>query len=111
MKFLLQVTRNHVRAFDALLDYYEDMGDQLEVLAHHQSFFESKENEHLNAVLEMIFRDILEFHAKALSYFRQKSKHHAHPPFGIPQAEHSLQDGGPCSMSPGTRSVLVSPSQ
>jgi len=74
MKFLLQVTRNHVRAFDALLDHYEDMGEQLEALAHHQSLFESPENGHLNTVLEMIYRDILDFHAKALSYFRQKSK-------------------------------------
>ncbi|KAK1753778.1 hypothetical protein QBC47DRAFT_387120 [Echria macrotheca] len=72
LKFLLQVTRNHVKAFDALLEHYEDMGEQLEVLAHHQSLFESTENGYLNAVLEMIFRDILDFHAKALSYFRQK---------------------------------------
>ncbi|KAK4209645.1 hypothetical protein QBC37DRAFT_430021 [Rhypophila decipiens] len=72
MKFLLQVTRNHVKAFDALLDHYEDMGEQLEVLAHHQPLFEMRENGHLNNVLEMIFSDILDFHAKAMSYFRQK---------------------------------------
>lgn len=43
MKFLLQVTRNYVKAFDALLDHYEDMGEQLEVLAHHQPLFELRE--------------------------------------------------------------------
>jgi hypothetical protein len=73
MKFLLQATRNHVRAFDALLEHYEDMGEQLEVFAHHQYLFEPKENGHLNTVLVMIYRDILDFHAKAMSYFRQKS--------------------------------------
>ncbi|KAK0718014.1 hypothetical protein B0T26DRAFT_830132, partial [Lasiosphaeria miniovina] len=70
--FLLQVTRNHVRAFDALLEHYEDMGEQLEPIQHHQPLFELRENGHLNAVLEMIFGDILDFHAKALSYFQQK---------------------------------------
>jgi len=83
MKFLLQVTRNHVRAFDALLDHYEDMGEQLEVLAHHQSLFGLKENGHLNTVLEMMFSDILDFHAKALSYFRQKSKCGCSSPFRL----------------------------
>ncbi|KAK4163845.1 hypothetical protein QBC43DRAFT_318817 [Cladorrhinum sp. PSN259] len=72
MKFLLLATNNYVRAFDALLEHYEDMGEQLEVLAHHHSLFESRENGHLNIILEMIFRDVLDFHAKALSYFRQK---------------------------------------
>ena len=74
MKFLLQVTKNHVKAFDALLEHYEDMGEQLEGLAYHQSLFESRENVHLNTVLEMIFRDVLDFHAKALSYFRRNRK-------------------------------------
>jgi len=80
MKFLLQVTRNHIRAFDALLDYYEDMGNQLKVLAHPQSFFKPIENGNLKAVLETIFREILKFHAEALAYFRQKGKHHERPP-------------------------------
>lgn len=83
MKFLLQVTRNHVKAFDALLEHYEDMGEQLGALVHHQSLFELGENGHLNTVLEMIFRDILDFHGKALAYFRKKREYHSPLPVSV----------------------------
>ncbi|KEZ43202.1 hypothetical protein SAPIO_CDS4876 [Scedosporium apiospermum] len=70
MKFLLQVTSNFVNAFDALLDMYNEIGEQLGLLGKYQSLF--CEKPHMMNVLEMIYVDILEFHAKALSYFRQK---------------------------------------
>jgi hypothetical protein len=73
MKFLLQITNNYVKAFDALLDKYEDMGEQLDVLAQYQALFDSNDNSHLSTVLEMIYADILDFHGKALHYFKQNS--------------------------------------
>jgi hypothetical protein len=71
MKFLLQVTNNFVHAFDDLLDMYQQIGEQINLLEKYQSLFENKP--HMRRVLEMIYIDILDFHAKALSYFRQKS--------------------------------------
>ncbi|KAK4205422.1 hypothetical protein QBC40DRAFT_260708 [Triangularia verruculosa] len=71
MKFLLQITRNYVKAFDALLEKYEDMGEQLDVLAQHKNLFDTTDNVHLRKILEMIYEDITDFHAKALSYFKQ----------------------------------------
>ncbi len=72
MKFLLQVTSNFARAFDDLLDMYEQVGEQLDLLEKYHSMFEAKP--HMRRVLGMIYVDILEFHSQALSYFRQKSK-------------------------------------
>lgn len=74
MKFLLQVTSNFVKAFDDLLDMYQEIGEQVGVLEKYQNLFDWKEKSHMRQVLEMIYIDILDFHAKALSYFRQKSE-------------------------------------
>jgi len=71
MKFLLQVTNNFVHAFDDLLDMYQKIGEQINLLEKYQSLFNNKP--HMRRVLEMIYIDVLDFHAKALSYFRQKS--------------------------------------
>lgn len=71
MKFILQVTNNFVHAFDDLLDMYQQIGDQINLLEKYQSLFDNKP--HMRRVLEMIYIDILDFHAKALCYFRQKS--------------------------------------
>ncbi|KAK0714474.1 hypothetical protein B0H67DRAFT_489845, partial [Lasiosphaeris hirsuta] len=79
LAFVWVITKNYVKAFDALLDKYEDMGEQLEVLAQHRTLFDTTDNAHLKTVLEMIYMDILDFHAKALSYFRQKSMHFPPP--------------------------------
>jgi hypothetical protein len=49
---------------------YNEIGEQLGLLGKYQSLFHEKP--HMMNVLEMIYVDILEFHAKALSYFRQK---------------------------------------
>ncbi|KAI1412101.1 hypothetical protein F5Y13DRAFT_164339 [Hypoxylon sp. FL1857] len=73
MKFLLQITNNFVKAFDAILDMYQDIGEQIAVLEKYQTLFDWKDKSHMKAVLEMIYVDILDFHAKGLSYFRQKT--------------------------------------
>ncbi|OTA83135.1 hypothetical protein M434DRAFT_183549 [Hypoxylon sp. CO27-5] len=73
MKFLLQTTNNFVKAFDAILDMYQEIGEQITVLEKYQALFDWKEKTYMKSVLEMIYVDILDFHAKALSYFRQKA--------------------------------------
>ncbi|OTA54483.1 hypothetical protein K449DRAFT_469433 [Hypoxylon sp. EC38] len=73
MKFLLQTTNNYVKAFDAILDMYQEIGEQITVLEKYQALFDWKEKTYMKSVLEMIYVDILDFHAKALSYFRQKT--------------------------------------
>lgn len=72
MKFLLQVTSNFARAFDDLLDMYEQVGEQLDLLGTYGPMFESRP--HMKRVLEMIYVDILNFHSQALAYFGKKSK-------------------------------------
>lgn len=74
MKFLLQVTKNHFGVFDDILDMYEEIGEQLVILEKYQSILNWREKPHMGRVLEMIYADVLDFHGKALSYFKQKSK-------------------------------------
>ncbi|KAH0562509.1 hypothetical protein GP486_002801 [Trichoglossum hirsutum] len=57
-------------AFDALLDAYQDIGENIPLLAQYESLF--KDNPHMYTVLELIYADILEFHRKALGYFKQR---------------------------------------
>ncbi|KAK0631420.1 hypothetical protein B0T14DRAFT_2863 [Immersiella caudata] len=73
MKFLLQVTRNHFRVFDDLLDMYEEIGEQIVILEKYQAVLDWREKPHMIRVLEMIYADVLDFHGKALSYFTQKT--------------------------------------
>jgi len=68
----LQVASTFADAFDALLDAYQDIGENIPLLAQYESLF--KDNPHMYTVLELIYTDILEFHRKALSYFKQRSK-------------------------------------
>lgn len=70
MKFLLQVTSTYVKAFDVMLDMYEDIGEQLPLFSQYQVLFQN--TPHMNKILELIYVDILEFHAKAFRYFKQK---------------------------------------
>ncbi|KAI9779019.1 MAG: hypothetical protein M1816_003779 [Peltula sp. TS41687] len=70
VKFLLQVASSYAEAFDALLDAYEQIGENIPLLSQYQSLFER--NPQMRKVLEMIYADILEFHRKAIKYFQQK---------------------------------------
>ena len=49
---------------------YQAIGEQIPLLEQYQTLFEA--NPYMRRVLELIYIDILEFHAKALKYFKQK---------------------------------------
>lgn len=67
-----QIASAYTEAFDALLDAYQQIGESLPLLAQYQALFERNPN--MQKVLALIYSDILEFHKKALKYFRQRSK-------------------------------------
>jgi hypothetical protein len=74
MKFLLMVAKNYTDAFNALLDAYLEIGENLPQLSQYQTLF--AENPHMQLALAHIFEDILEFHKEALRYFRQRSEYY-----------------------------------
>ena len=72
MKFLLMVAKNYADAFNALLDAYLEIGENIPQFSQYQTVFQS--NSHMQLALAYIYDDILEFHKEALRYFRQRSK-------------------------------------
>ncbi|KAH0537608.1 hypothetical protein FGG08_005600 [Glutinoglossum americanum] len=64
------VANTFADAFDALLDAYQDIGESIPLFAQYESLF--KNNPYMYTVLELIYVDILEFHRKALGYFKQR---------------------------------------
>ena len=67
-----QIASAYAEAFDALLDAYQQIGESLPLLSQYQALFQR--NPSMRKVLALIYNDILEFHKKALKYFRQRSK-------------------------------------
>lgn len=72
MKFLLMVAKNHADAFNALLDAYLEIGENIPQFSQYQTLFQS--NPHMQVALSCIYEDILEFHKEALRYFRGSSR-------------------------------------
>lgn len=72
MEFLLLFAKNYADAFNALLEAYLEIGDNLPQLSQFQTLF--ADNTHMQLALAHIFQDILEFHKEALRYFRERSK-------------------------------------
>jgi len=68
---LIQVASTYTEAFDALLDAYEQIGENIPLLSQYGALFDR--NPHMRVVLEMIYVDIFQFHKKALKYFQQRS--------------------------------------
>jgi len=58
-------------AFDALLDAYELIGESLPILSKVDALFCS--HPHVNKVLADIFEDILQFHKRAIVFFKHGS--------------------------------------
>jgi hypothetical protein len=67
-----QIASAYTEAFDALLDAYQQIGENLPLLSQYQGLFQRNLN--MRRVLALIYSDILEFHTKALKYFRQRSR-------------------------------------
>ncbi|KAK5241278.1 hypothetical protein LTS06_012161 [Exophiala xenobiotica] len=71
MKFLLVTVSNVSEAFNALLDGYRSIGEQMPLLLQYRDFFES--NQYMQKALASIFEDVLEFHLLAVQLFKQRS--------------------------------------
>ena len=72
-----QVASAYSEALDALLDAYEEIGNNLPLLSQYQDLSEHarvSHNPHFQRALILIYTDILEFHKKALKYFQQRSR-------------------------------------
>ncbi|OCL10848.1 hypothetical protein AOQ84DRAFT_425849, partial [Glonium stellatum] len=70
-----QVASAYSEAFDALLDAYEEIGDNIPLISQYQDLLECAQavhNPYLQKALTMIYTDILEFHRNALRYFQQR---------------------------------------
>ena len=71
LKLLLLIASAYTEAFSELLDVYRQLGETLGLLLQSQELF-PKDN-HMANVLAGIYKDILEFHRRALKYFQQPS--------------------------------------
>lgn len=71
MKFLLMVAKNYAEAFNALLEAYLEIGENIPQLSQYQQLVGT--NPHMQLALASIYEDILDFHKEALRYFRQRS--------------------------------------
>lgn len=69
MKFLLQTVCHVTEAFDAILNTYQRIGEQIPLLTQRESQF--RNNPHMRKVLGHMYRDILEFHWTAMKYFKR----------------------------------------
>ena len=67
-----QVASTFAQAFEALLDAYQDIGECIPLLAQYESHV--RESPHMHSILGLIYSDILEFHQKAMQYFKKNSK-------------------------------------
>ncbi|KAF2726766.1 hypothetical protein EJ04DRAFT_452711 [Polyplosphaeria fusca] len=64
------VAKNYADAFNALLEAYLEIGENIPQLTQYQQLFET--NPYMQLALASIHEDILEFHKEALRYFRQR---------------------------------------
>ncbi|PMD14292.1 hypothetical protein NA56DRAFT_393481 [Hyaloscypha hepaticicola] len=67
LKFLLLVASSWAESFDALLDAYQQIGEQIPLLLQYQNVF--TKSAEMRGLLGMMYKDILEFHQQALRVF------------------------------------------
>lgn len=65
-----QTASNWADSFEVLLEAYEQIGEQLPLLAKYESMF--AQNPRMIDVLALMYMDILEFHEHALRFFSGK---------------------------------------
>lgn len=68
----VKVASSWAKSFDTLLDAYQQIGEQIPLLLQYQNVFD--QSPHMASVLEMIYKDILEFHQQALRVFGKPSE-------------------------------------
>ncbi|KAH9204090.1 hypothetical protein DL95DRAFT_418527 [Leptodontidium sp. 2 PMI_412] len=71
IKLLLLTAATFSDSFDALLDAYQEISENLPILEGYQSIF--AKNERMQVVLECVWSNILDFHIRALRIFDQSS--------------------------------------
>ncbi|CAH0046236.1 unnamed protein product [Clonostachys solani] len=77
MKFILLTANMYTDAFNAVLDAYQDIGEQIPLLTDFEIF---ASNTHMMEILGLIYTDILEFHREALRFFRKSCMSSANVP-------------------------------
>ncbi|KAK3988674.1 hypothetical protein QBC44DRAFT_328722 [Cladorrhinum sp. PSN332] len=70
MKFLLITASSFTEALDSLLDAYQGIWEQLPLFEVYGSTLESRP--YIRTILVWIYKDILDFHREAISYFRSR---------------------------------------
>lgn len=60
-----------MEAFTELLSIYESLGEELPLVQQYEAIF-SKDSD-MKRVLAYLYKDVLEFHHRALKYFQQPS--------------------------------------
>jgi hypothetical protein len=72
MKFLLQTACTFHEAFEALIDAYGRIGEHLPLMTQYEQHF--RNSSHMALVLRYLYEDILDFHWKAMRYFKKRGK-------------------------------------
>ncbi|KAF4535903.1 Ankyrin repeat protein [Lasiodiplodia theobromae] len=69
-KFILITASTWNESFNTLLDAYEEIGNHIPLLKQYEGII--KRSPELHIVLELIYKDILNFHQRAIKHFRTK---------------------------------------
>lgn len=72
LKFLLQLVGAHTEAVSGLIGVYEGLGETLSLIQ--QSWYLHQRDAHLETCLVGVYKDILEFHRRAMEYFKKPGK-------------------------------------
>jgi hypothetical protein len=63
-----QAASTFAEAFNALLDAYQRIGENMPLFAEYQALFDSDPK--MRQILELYYQDIFEFHQRAINYFK-----------------------------------------
>ncbi|KAF2492844.1 ankyrin [Lophium mytilinum] len=70
-KFMLLVAGSYSEALNTLLDAYQEIGDHIPLLEQYESLIHN--SLYLQDIVGLIYKDILNFHRKAMKHFRQRA--------------------------------------
>ncbi|KAK8040668.1 hypothetical protein PG991_000456 [Apiospora marii] len=70
MKLLLQTASTWAESLDTLLDAYEQITEHMPILQNYEQLFQTQPQ--IQAVVEMLWADVLRFHGQALRIFKQR---------------------------------------
>jgi hypothetical protein len=71
--FKEQISSTLIKSFDKVVEVLAEVGQSLPQFQKYTELF--KQNQHIKQVLCLFFRDILDFHATVLNFFRKNSRH------------------------------------